>query len=126
MRASGFAGLLALSLVIPSPATAQPVDEWVEGTHRICAYPIGQGVEGVRQYQVGVGETCPVYYPTKNTNSPPPPTARLSGEAVTDGIRVCRYSQRNQEWRFELAPDKRCPLTVGMFETQQRTANISR
>jgi hypothetical protein len=123
MRALGFIGILLLSSAIPWAVAAQPVDEWVEGPHRVCAYPPDPGSDDVRQYNVGVGEACPAYYPIRSTNLPAPPTARLLKETVIGGTRVCRYAQRGREWRFDVALDKRCPLTAGMVETERTTDN---
>jgi hypothetical protein len=123
MRAFGFIGVLLLSSAIPSTVVAQTVDEWVEGTHRVCAYPPEPGREDVRQYNVGIGETCPAYYPIRSANLPAPSTARLLKEAVIGGTRVCRYAQRGREWRFDVASNKRCPLTAGMVQTEHATDN---
>lgn len=103
------------------PATAQLLGERVEGRQRLCIYAPEAGNflsdgRGRRTYQTGLGENCPVTFPSARSNFAAPPTARLRPESTSGESRSCVYEQNGSEWVLPRPQSGICPLYAGMIE----------
>jgi len=112
----------ALAAATSTHAFAQLSAENVIGRERSCRYANPSGGDP-RSIKVGIGESCPAYYPTASRNTLPPPTARLESSSEKDGQRVCIYEQRNRTWRFTIALTEQCAPTAGTFDEQTKSAS---
>jgi len=112
------AGLLA------APASAQLIVERVDGVRRICVYAgagnLLDGGRGAVAHRVGLAETCPATPPAPSTSFDAPPTAALVSDINLPGARRCVYEQGSQQWVFDIAPQRYCPLGPGTLVEERR------
>lgn len=108
-------GLLVLLLVPASVGQARLIEQRTRGVTRICVYegrPVANAAARNRVHVVALGEPCPPSPPTPQAaRQSIPSLARLKTSTVSNGRRLCVYTDHVRDYERAIPLSRRCPLT---------------